>query len=273
MEYVELAPIPALAHAVRTVWIQSAGDTAYVQRHLPTGGAEIHVPVGSEPRLLGPLTRSLVEVIAPRTTVAGVRFFPGAMPAAPASPEDLIDQHVGLADLRRGPAHRLAEAVVAAASPRDALRVLQQHVRQWLRAPAAPDPRLGEAVRRLMPWRQNEVASVAAQRAWSPSQLRRRCLDEPGIGPKVLQRTLRFQGWLALAQAGAAASGRRSADGMSGLAIDVGYADQAHLSRECKRLTGLTPTALLSGDLDRCACGHDHTAAYRPFLATRARQP
>jgi AraC-like DNA-binding protein len=63
---------------------------------------------------------------------------------------------------------------------------------------------------------------------------------------------------------------------MAGLAVDVGYADQAHLSRECLRLTGLTPRQLLGGDIDgsvdRCACGHDHSASYQPFLATRSRQ-
>ena len=56
---------------------------------------------------------------------------------------------------------------------------------------------------------------------------------------------------------------------MAGLAVDAGYADQAHLSRECLRLTGLTPRQLLGGDIERCACGHDHSASYAPFLATR----
>ncbi|MER7282197.1 hypothetical protein ABT369_47990 [Dactylosporangium sp. NPDC000244] len=47
----------------------------------------------------------------------------------------------------------------------------------------------------------------------------------------------------------------------------MGYADQAHLGRECLRLSGLTPRQLLgTGSLDRCACGHDHSASYRPFL-------
>jgi len=76
-----------------------------------------------------------------------------------------------------------------------------------------------------------------------------------------------------LAQAGETASGRRGADGMAGLAVDVGYADQAHLSRECVRLTGVTPTQLLGGDVDRCRCGHDHAASYRPFLESRHRVP
>lgn len=60
---------------------------------------------------------------------------------------------------------------------------------------------------------------------------------------------------------------------MAGLAVDVGYADQAHLSRECARLTGLTPGELLGGTLERCACGHDHRASYLPFLAGRRAQP
>jgi AraC-like DNA-binding protein len=95
------------------------------------------------------------------------------------------------------------------------------------------------------------------------SQLRRRFLAEVGMGPKALQRTLRFQGYLALAQAATHAS--RVAD----LAAEAGYADHAHQSRECLRLTGLTPRDLLGGAVDRCGCGHDHAASFGPFLAAR----
>ena len=122
-----------------------------------------------------------------------------------------------------------------------------------------------------MPWHPVNIDTLATHLALSASQLRRRCLHAVGVSPKVLQRTLRFQGFLALAQAGAMATGRRGTDGMAGLAIDVGYADQAHLSRECLRLTGLTPRQLLGGDINRCACGHEHSASYMPFLATRSR--
>ena len=40
--YVERPPLPGLAGVVRTVWIQRSGVVAYVQRHLPTGGVELH---------------------------------------------------------------------------------------------------------------------------------------------------------------------------------------------------------------------------------------
>lgn len=250
-EYVERLPVPRLAPFVRTVWLQRTGDEPYVQRHLPTGGAELHFPIGGRPRLLGPLTAARLEVIPPRTALVGVRFRPGAAPPLPVPLEELVDQHVELAD------DRWAEAV--AASPERALETIQA------RLSVKADPLVSEAVRLLMPWHPVDIDTLACHLALSRSQLRRRCLQAVGVAPKVLQRTLRFQGFLALAQAGL-----RSA---AGLAADAGYADQAHLNRECLRLTGLTPRALLGGSVEECACGHDHSASYLPFLRDSFKNP
>lgn len=270
--YVEHPPLPELATMVRTVWIQRTGGTAYEQRHLPTGGVEIHFPIGGRPQLVGPLTGPEVEIIPPHTTIVGVRFQPGTPPPLPTVLDDLVDQRLGLADLWRSSPDRLVETVALAGTPERGLLLLQAELLQQFRRTGV-DVLVGEAVQALMPWRPVNIDSLATHLALSSSQLRRRCLQAVGVSPKVLQRTLRFQGFLALAQAGATASGRRGADGMAGLAIDAGYADQAHLSRECLRLTGRTPSQLLGGDIERCLCGHDHSASYRPFLATRDRQP
>ncbi|WP_199434514.1 helix-turn-helix domain-containing protein [Qaidamihabitans albus] len=271
--YVERSPLPRLAGVVRTVWIQRTGAAAYVQRHLPTGGVEIHFPIGGRPQLVGPLTGPQIEVIPPGTTIVGVRFHPGAAPPLPTVLDDLVDQRLGLAELWRSSADRLVEAMALAATPERALMFLQAHLLQAFRSALHVDPLVGAAVKALMPWQSADIGALATHLALSASQLRRRCLHAVGVSPKVLHRTLRFQGFLALAQAGVVATGRRGADGMAGLAVDVGYADQAHLSRECLRLTGLTPRRLLGGDIDRCACGHEHSASYKPFLATRGRRP
>jgi AraC-like DNA-binding protein len=245
-----------------------------VQRHLPTGGVEIHFPVGGgRPQLAGPLTGAHIEVIPAHTTIVGVRFQPGTAPPLPTVLDDLVDQRVSLADLWGRSVYRLEEAVAQAETPERALVALQAQLLQESRSAVHVDPLIREAVTALMPWHPVNIDTLAAHLALSASQLRRRCLHAVGVSPKVLQRTLRFQGFLALAQAGATASGRPGADGMAGLAIDVGYADQAHLSRECVRLTGLTPGRLLGGSVDRCACGHEHSASYKPFLATRSRPP
>ncbi|HEX6352639.1 AraC family transcriptional regulator [Actinophytocola sp.] len=269
--YVERPPSPELAGVVRTVWIQRTGAAAYVQRHLPTGGVEIHFPIGGPPQLVGPLTGPEIEVIPAHTTIVGVRFQPGTAPPLPAVLDGLVDQRLGLTDLWGSSVDHLVEAMDA--TPERALMLVQAHLLRRFRSAARVDPLVREAVRALMPWHPVDIDTLATHLALSASQLRRRCLHAVGTSPKVLQRTLRFQGFLALAQAGATASGRRGADGTAGLAVDAGYADQAHLSRECLRLTGLTPRQLLGGDLDRCACGHEHSASYRPFLATRGRPP
>ncbi|WP_433261648.1 helix-turn-helix domain-containing protein [Micromonospora vinacea] len=250
------------------MWVQITGAVPYVQRHLPTGGAELHWPLGGQPQLLGPLTRPRVEVIPAGTTLLGVRFHPGVPTLVPGGVADLLDRGVSLDELGHRWVDRIGEAITAAATPRTALLVLQNFLLHRART-AGTDPLVREAVRLLMPWAPRDVGAVANRLGLSVSQFRRRCLWAVGTGPKSLQRTLRFQGFLALAQAGAVATGRRGADGMAGLAVDVGYADQAHLSREVRRLTGLTPSELLGGEFDRCSCGHDHTASYAPFLAGR----
>jgi methylphosphotriester-DNA--protein-cysteine methyltransferase len=70
-------------------------------------------------------------------------------------------------------------------------------------------------------------------------QLRRRFERAVGYGPATLVRIHRFQGFLALAE-------RQPGAKLGRLAAEAGYADQAHLSRECRRLSGLSPAGLLA---------------------------
>jgi AraC-like DNA-binding protein len=81
---------------------------------------------------------------------------------------------------------------------------------------------------------------------------------------------LRFQGFLALIQR-IIAQGRAATDGGLGtLALRAGYADQAHLTRECVRLTGVSPRVFLAETQRTCACGHDHSASFTPVLRAEA---
>jgi AraC-like DNA-binding protein len=265
--YLERAPRAALARAVRAVWTQRTGESPYVQRHLPTGGVELHFPIGGRPQFLGPLTGPNVEIIPPHTTVVGLRFHPGWAPPIPEVLDDLVDQRVSLEAVWGSTARRLGDAAAAAPGPETALACVQSQLLEVLPGAGRADPLVQEAVRRLMPWHPVEVGALAEYLAISSTQLRRRCLHRVGLSPKTLQRILRFQGFLALAQAATTFGRRRRADGLAGLAVGVGYADHAHLSRECVRVAGLTPRELLGQSSDRCACGHDHAASYKPFLA------
>jgi AraC-like DNA-binding protein len=270
--YVERLPHPALAGRVRTVWLQHTGAAPYVQRDLPTGGVELHCPIGGLPHLVGPLTAARLQVLPAHTTIVGARFWPGAAAPLLGLPADeLVDLTVRLDDVWGGAAERLGALLAAAPDPDAAVELLQRYLRHRQARSAGSDPLVADAVRRLMPWRPVEIGRLTAGLAISASQLRRRFLTTVGVGPKTLQRTLRFQGYLALAQAAAAPDARTRLGGLADLAAEAGYADHAHLSRECRRLTGVTPRELLGGRYDRCGCGHDHSASYRPFLAGRAR--
>jgi AraC-like DNA-binding protein len=116
-----------------------------------------------------------------------------------------------------------------------------------------------------MPWRTDDVTSLTASLYISETQLRRRCRTAVGLAPKALHRMLRFQGFLALVQQ-AIAQGRAPTDGLALLALRAGYADQSHLTRECVRLTGVSPRVFLAETQRACACGHDHSASFGPVL-------
>ena len=267
--YVERPPIPALSELVSSVWVQQIGRDAapYAHRHIPNGAVELVCRVGSAPQVIGPLTEPLVEVHEPGTTVVGMRFVPGAFPAVAGQP---ASEMTGLAldaeELWGRSADALGEEVATAASPQEALAALQQHVYERARTGEPPDPLVSEAVRGLMPWHTADVTSLTESLYISETQLRRRCRTAVGLAPKALQRMLRFQGFLALVQQAIAQGREPTDDGLAQLALRAGYADQSHLTRECVRLTGVSPRVFLAETHTACACGHEHAASFAPVL-------
>jgi AraC-like DNA-binding protein len=263
--YLDCAPAPALAAFASSVWIQQVGDRPVAQRHVPHGGAEVRCVLGEVPRLLGPLTASTYQRIPAGGTVVGVRLRPGVLGGLVGMPADeLVDQNIAGTDIWRDLA-QLTDRLGEAATPRAALDRLQSFV---ARSAGEPDPLVDEAVRNLMPWHGRGTAALPALLSISERQLRRRCRAAVGVGPKELQLILRFQGFHARVLASVARRGASDVD-LAGWAVEMGYHDQAHLSRECRRILGVTPGELLAQTGAACTCGHDHAASYLPMLRPR----
>jgi AraC-like DNA-binding protein len=261
-----------LADVVSSVWIHRISSSAapYPHRNVPNGSVEVLCRVGSVPQIIGRLSRPTIEVLPPGSTVVGVRFRPGAAAGVfglPAS--ELVDITLDADELWGRSAVAVGDHVAGSASPEEAVAHLQKLIAGRVTGASCPDPLVAEAVRRLMHWRTGEVGSLPSLLGVSERQFRRRCQSAIGVAPKALHAMLRFQRFLARAQFALSRGRRPAGDGLALLAADAGYADQSHLTRECVRLTGLTPRAFLGETEQSCGCGHDHEVSFAPMLGSR----
>ncbi|WP_030313565.1 helix-turn-helix domain-containing protein [Streptomyces sp. NRRL B-3229] len=198
-------------------------------RVLPDGCMDL---LWNDGRLLvaGPDTRAWVTAGAPSTWV-GLRFHPGTAPAFLGVPaHELRDLRVELADLwPAADVRRLRSRIAGAADPATALEDIV------LERAAPADPVLRALVASLdagLP-----VGVTADELGLGARQLHRRSLVAFGYGPKTLARILRLQRALALARAGVP---------YAATAARCGFADQAHLARDVRELTGVPLTRLLA---------------------------
>jgi AraC-like DNA-binding protein len=271
--YRELVPAPALAAHVSSLWIHHVphGAAPHTHRSVPNGSVELVLRAGAVPRICGPQTRPRVEVLEPGATVLGARLRPGAAPSlVGVAGSELADAELGADEVWGQEALELGERAALAGSPGTGLAVVQAHLAARIAAAPSPDPLVAEAVRRLLGSAAPGVGELPSALGISPRQLRRRCHEAIGLGPKTMQRVLRFQRLLARVQFDLARGRTPAGEGLARVAADAGYADQAHLTRECVRLTGLPPRAFLDRTERACGPGHDHAASYLPLLRAAA---
>jgi methylphosphotriester-DNA--protein-cysteine methyltransferase len=170
------------------------------------------------------------DVAVPTGRTSGIRLRPGvagALLGFPAS--ELRDEVVG-AEHVWGERVEGLESALAEATPAQRLQLLSDAVAQ---RGAEPDEVVLAAVSRLAA-PGARIADVAADVGYSERQLNRRVLSAVGYGPKMLARVARLRRLVALAD-----------EPLASRALDAGYASQAHMSDEVRRLTGLTPVRFL----------------------------
>jgi AraC-like DNA-binding protein len=224
--YREFAPPAQLRDSIACLWMRRGDGTAV--HIVPDACSDLVWRQGKPAIVAGPDTGPVFAETAPGEVIIGARFLPGAGGPALGLPlDELRDQRVGLADLGLDP----AEDLEAGLDPADAIRALARLAAK-LAAAGPPDLAVQAAAARLADPRQR-LERLAADLGYSERQLRRRFHASVGYGPKTLQRVLRLRRFLR--------GDRRS---LARAAHEAGFADQAHLARECLRLTGLPPGRL-----------------------------
>jgi AraC-like DNA-binding protein len=232
--YAEWSAHPALADSVVCTWVNPVVQPR--QLVLPDACMDIFWD-GAHLLVAGPDTRPADTV--PGTTFVGVRFRPGAAPGfLGLSADEVRDRRVPLSTFWGREADELAERL--AGRPAAALDLLERALLARFPTTAPVDPLVAEVFRELARRDAGVQAIQALPRRLAVNErtLRRRCVHALGYGPKTLDRILRFRRALRLGRAGLP---------VVAVALAAGYADQAHLSRECRRLAGTRPADLFTG--------------------------
>jgi methylphosphotriester-DNA--protein-cysteine methyltransferase len=261
VSYAVLAPHPALAPFVESLWIQDepaleeevepttllpAGRAALVlefgdpfEEVRPDGARRRHGPL----QLCAQRTEPARVAACGRTGLVIVNFRPfGA--AAFLGPQG---EHAGaLVDARALVSDREAREVLDELLHARDDRARAAAVERFLLArrprggpdgPHGPGALVAAAVERIERAAGREpIEDLCAALGTGRRQLARAFERGVGLGPKALARIVRFQHALRRARAGAS---------WAAVAASAGYHDQAHLAKECVALTGRAPGALL----------------------------
>lgn len=196
---------------------------------MPDGASDVIWRQGHGTTIVGPDTSARTYTRAGGELLVGLRFRPGAGGGAFGVPlDELRDLQVEAGAIDRAfdldgdlaPAavwRRLLAGALAAATDRRPDSIV-----------LAAAPRVADGT---------HVAALAREFSISERQLRRRFHAAVGYGPATLARVMRFRRFVSLLD--------RGRDDLAGLAFEAGYADQAHLSRESRRLAGLSPVGIM----------------------------
>jgi AraC-like DNA-binding protein len=264
-------PHPELALQVRGYngYFESSSQPVR-RRELPSGEVALIISLGPQWRSIDPVTG--VPIGALRTFIAGLDDTYSLVDSETAGAAIQVDfTPIGARQLLQLPMHLVSKRTTELADllGNEADRLVEQLVeaQDWPCRFLTLDNFLLSRIRRYQrstreidwAWRQLDlsrgsirVQQISEQLGWTRKRLVKAFRDEIGIPPKVLARVLRFR--KALAEFNAQKIGD-----FSQLAAECGYSDQAHMIRDFKDLSGLTPAELVR--------------VYSPDAGTIERQP
>ena len=240
-------PPPDLAPFVDFCWVvrwDLRGQPAHEQKILPHPNVNL-VFEAAGAAVYGVDRKIFTRRLAGAGQALGVRFRPGGFRPFNSRPIFSLNDRVVPAARLFGPAADEACAVVMADGADDATMVAS--AAELLRGfDAAADPVVEQAAKLVKRITEDpglqRVAQLAEASGLSERKLQRLFSDYVGVSPKWVMRRARLH----------EAARRVEADGPASvdwavLAADLGYADQAHLTRDFTTTLGVTPTRYAAG--------------------------
>lgn len=242
MLYEEFGPPARQCGRVATYWhfaVREEDPPAFEHVIVPDGTASLACA------WIAPAGRAFASYVGPRRTALrlmvyrdsrywGVRFKPGAAPLA--GVEGLLEKSGGLGEILPEAESRIVGRVGEDSSTAEVLGVLEGVVDELMGLAGAVDGVVARAMERVEEAHGLvRVEELAEEAGLSARQFLRRFRAAAGLTPKEYARMRRVR-WACVQ----AVLGEEEA-GWAGVAGGSGFADQAHLSREFRRVFGWTP--------------------------------
>jgi AraC-like DNA-binding protein len=248
-------PQPPLSEFVERLWLAIDGQVPRKERILPNGTVELVVNLREDRvridgvgdtachksvagvAVSGAYSKVFIIDAMQHEAMLGVHFRPGGASVVLGVPSgELTNAHADLAGLWGAAAARtLRERLCTAVTHRQRFRILEHALTQRLAAPLRRSPAVRLALDLMGPHGAGaSIREIVRQTGLSHRRLVTLFTNEVGLSPKVFCRILRFQHVHALAQ-------RTGRPEWAQVALACGFFDQAHLSNEFRKLSGLSP--------------------------------
>lgn len=262
-------PGAALRPVVRLVWASEPGQAAGPEvgapnvpqaslsweRMLPSGLAHVVLRLTGPPLYLlsasgagpaqvirsgivgGPRTRAYIKQVAEGAETVGAELTAGATLALLGVPgRQLAEQHAPLDDLLGPVTESWCDELAGLPTGRARAQRFEALLLSRLREHVLP-PVVRHAIARFSDATSSvSVADVVSESGYSHRRFISLFEESTGITPKRFVRVVRFRETLeALKRC------EQGAESLGALAVALGYADQAHLTREFREYTGTTP--------------------------------
>lgn len=252
-------PVPPLDAAVACIWYHdSAGAAPVVERIVPTGAVDVVfdlVPSSVQirrddgcrwqthrgPVISGPRGRAFTMSCPSGRSSAGIGFHPGAAAWFLGVPlSEVAGRHVALEDVWGRAALDLRDRLADARSPRAAIALLENELRNRFAGRSVAPPMIAHALRRFDSAPADaRVGQFVRSTGFSSRHFISVFEAAVGLTPKRYCRVRRLQ---------SAIEALRTLESVrwAAFALDAGYYDQAHLIRDFREIAGVTPVAYVA---------------------------
>jgi AraC-like DNA-binding protein len=256
--YLTYRPGPPLDRFVRHIWYWEGDPPPHAKdRILPSGTPSLVINLEEDEIrsyeganddqlqrfpgavLMGAYSRYSVIDTQEQRAVLGVEFHAGGMwPFFNPAAEELHNQHVTLGDVWGSAGDTLRERILAAPTPHARVRLVEAELLVHACRPLNRSAEIDFALARLArPPQDYSIAMLSEHVGLSARRLTRLFALEVGLTPKLYARIKRFERALRLMNSTGSVE-------WSDLALVCGYFDQSHLIKDCRAISGFTPSEL-----------------------------